>query len=280
MPGENIQDWSTTAINNGSADTAINWQEGMPRADVNNSARSMMAAIAKYRDLMNGSIVTGGTANAQTFMSGLSYVSIPTGLRVLLKIGVTNTGPATLNMDLLGAVAIKNQLGQDLAGGDLTLGSYAEFRYDGTSWVLISGASAFASGTLMLFVQTAAPVGWTKQTTHDDKALRIVSGTASTGGTAVFSTVFGRTAVDGYTLTIAEMPGHSHSVNCYQAAGQFNGAGYLATNASGASPGDIMAFSPSFINPFPIASAGGGGSHVHTVDLRVQYVDCIIAAKD
>jgi hypothetical protein len=50
--------------------------------------------------------------------------------------------------------------------------------------------AAFPSGTVMLFVQTAAPTGWTKVTTHNDKALRVVSGTVSTGGTSAFSTAF------------------------------------------------------------------------------------------
>jgi hypothetical protein len=34
-------------------------------------------------------------------------------------------------------------------------------------------AQAFPSGTLMLFQQSAAPIFWTKQTTHNDKALRL-----------------------------------------------------------------------------------------------------------
>jgi len=54
MPSEDVQSWSPTAVNNGTADSGINWIEGMPRADVNNSARSMMAAIAKDRNLKNG----------------------------------------------------------------------------------------------------------------------------------------------------------------------------------------------------------------------------------
>ena len=44
------------------------------------------------------------------------------------------------------------------------------------------------SGTSMLFAQSAAPTGWTKQTTHNDKTLRVVSGTASPGGSAASTT--------------------------------------------------------------------------------------------
>jgi len=284
MPGENIYDWSITAANNDTADSLINWREGMARAAVNDSARSMMAAIAKFRDLLNGFKVTSGTPNAQTFSSGLDFpsiASIPAGLRVLLKIGagLTNTGATTLGMDFVGNIPVKTSSGSDLAGGDLTAGGYAEFIYNGTNWVLREG---FPTGTLMLFQQTAAPTGWTKQATHNDKALRVVSGAAGSGGVQAFGTVFGRTTVDGHTVTTAEMPGHSHLTRCWQGPGHFNGAGYLAAQAetAGAYSGYIMAFSPSFWNAYPIENEGGGQAHVHTVDLRVQYVDCIIASKD
>ena len=67
---------------------------------------------------------------------------------------------------------------------------------NGTSWV--SGvAPGFASGTVMLFVQTSAPTGWTKSTTHNDKALRVVSGAASNGGTVAFTTAFASKSVTG-----------------------------------------------------------------------------------
>jgi len=50
---------------------------------------------------------------------------------------------------------------------------------------------AFPSGTKMLFQQTSAPTGWTKVTSGvDNKALRVVSGTAGSGGNQTFGTVF------------------------------------------------------------------------------------------
>src|SRR5262245_29771925 len=146
MPGENIQDWSVTALTNGNADSAINWLEGMPRADVNNSARSMMAAHAKQRNLLNGSIVTAGTANAQTFLSGITYTAVPTNLRVTLKIGpgLTNTGAATLNMDGIGAVTVKKLSGADLIASELVAGRYADLLYNGTNWIMLNSYPQFA----------------------------------------------------------------------------------------------------------------------------------------
>jgi len=165
-PGENIHTWSPVAADNAGADPLINWAEGMPRADVNNSARSEMAAHAKDRNIRNGSIITTGTINAQRFISGLGYTTgtPPVGMRVLLKIGagLTNTGAATLEMDSLGAVAIKDMLLNDITGNSLVAGGYCEFLFNGTNWIIIS-APAFRAWTVAVLTATNAawpvPVG-------------------------------------------------------------------------------------------------------------------------
>jgi hypothetical protein len=75
----------------------------------------------------------------------------------------------------------------------------------------------FPSGTKLLFQQTAAPTGWTKDTTHNNKALRIVSGTVGSGGTVDFTTAFTSKTptgtVGGTSLTIAQMPSHNHTAS-------------------------------------------------------------------
>jgi hypothetical protein len=126
-------------------------------------------------------------------------------------------------------------------------------------------AALIPSGTLMLFQQTSAPAGWTKQTTHNDKALRVVSGTAGSGGSLAFSTVFGRTATDGYALTIGDIPSHTH--------GRIRG-----TPGSGGSDG--FANNINSLSTVQTDATGGGGAHAHGIDIRVHYVDVIIASKD
>ena len=121
----------------------------------------------------------------------------------------------------------------------------------------------FAPGTVMLFVQTAAPTGWTKSTTHDNKALRVVSGSVTTGGTQNFTAVLNGN-VGATTLTTAQIPSHSHT---YSGAGSANGSTRSAlTDAT----------SP--LNTPSTNATGGGGSHTHSMD--VAYVDVIIATKD
>jgi len=142
------------------------------------------------------------------------------------------------------------------------------------------------SGTLMLFQQTAAPTGWTKQTTHDNKALRVVSGTAGSGGTTAFTSVFTNQTVTtsvsvsgttgSTTLSTGQMPSHDHTV--------YAGDAMIGNRAMS---GAVACYSTSF----QTTANGGNGSHNHSfsgsgsgtssaVTLNVQYVDLIIASKN
>jgi hypothetical protein len=156
------------------------------------------------------------------------------------------------------------------------------------------------AGTVMLFVQTSAPTGWTKSTTHDNKALRVVSGAASSGGSVAFTTAFASQGVSGtvgsYTLTTADIPahnhtatstvtdpGHAHTITTGTRAGDGSGADYwiagttTTRNANSNTTGITVATTT--------ANTGGGGGHTHSftgtaINLAVQYVDVIIATKD
>lgn len=89
----------------------------------------------------------------------------------------------------------------------------------------IPASSTFASGTTMLFVQTAAPTGWTKSATHDNKALRVVSGTAGSGGSVAFTTAFASQTPAGTVAT-------STTVNAATATNQNTTATNNATTAT------------------------------------------------
>lgn len=133
---------------------------------------------------------------------------------------------------------------------------------------LPAASVVFASGTRMLFNQTAAPTGWTKETnsTFNDRALRLVTGTVGSGGSSPFSTVFGGTATQGHTLTIDEIPAHTHLADQVDPA--------PGSVIAGGEPGSISGPAT-----YETGSTGGGNSHSHGLELRVEYRDVIIAQK-
>lgn len=70
----------------------------------------------------------------------------------------------------------------------------------------------FETGTRLLFYQAAAPSGWSIVPGLDDAAVRVVSinGGAVNAGTA-FPTVFKAQDVGNTTLSLSQIPAHSHS---------------------------------------------------------------------
>lgn len=166
--------------------------------------------------------------------------------------------------------------------------------------------TAFPSGTAMVFAQTAAPTGWTKSTTHNDKALRVVSGAASSGGATAFTGVFGAGKSAGsYTLTTNDIPSHTHTDSGHTHRMQANDPDALTgpgTNSAvalsrftdddtgGSTLYRVSATKSTSVNAegdlnsgsgtASLSSTGGGGGHSHTLSLDLQYVDVIIATKD
>ena len=166
-----------------------------------------------------------------------------------------------------------------LTGGTTSTGAFQSIASVGTTGQVLTsnGASAlptfqaaaggFASGTRMSFQQTAAPTGWTKDTTAaiNDSMLRLVTGTVTSGGTTAFSTWSAVTATGATTLSTAQIPSHTHPVSTRAPSGAGANIAYTGGNEAGSSVTD---------------ATGGGGSHTHSLTRSLKYYDFIIASKD
>src|SRR5262249_4265231 len=117
--------WSRTASANATADGSINWAEGMAPSAVNDSARAMMAAAAKFRDDISGTLTTGGTLTAYTATSNQSFDTLAhMDKAILCIVPHTNSGASpTLNVDGLGAKPINGTTGVAVATGALKSGT-------------------------------------------------------------------------------------------------------------------------------------------------------------
>lgn len=173
--------------------------------------------------------------------------------------------PGLVNNAIRELMAQLKDLQAGLAGDNFTIGGNLTVIGNGT----LSGRAidAFPSGTKMLFQQSSAPVGWTKDTTHNDKALRIVSGAVGTGGSVAFTTAFASQNVGSTALTEANLPAHAHTysgntgnesqghTHSGTTGGQSNDHSHSGTTAS-ENQNHTHGFS---------GTTGGGGSHSHGV---------------
>lgn len=216
------------------------------------------------------------------------------------------------------SVAAKVPTTAQLALGELAINTtdgklFLKKSVSGTETVVDVTASVsggFPSGTAMLFVQTAAPTGWTKRITHNDKALRVVSGTASSGGTSAFSTAFasrtpsgsvssvgssGSTTATGSitvsggtvaatTLATTQIPSHSHTIpanalsSLYPTWGATQTAGYglysviLIKNTTSGLSTDAQGGGTSHTHTFTAPSGSfTGTAHSHTVSVSSSF---------
>lgn len=155
----------------------------------------------------------------------------------------------------------------------------------------------FRPGTRTFILNSTAPPGWTKDTTHDDCALRLTTSATSFGGSQSFSTIFQSSKLSlsaspdfpsytitstagNATITVPQMASHSHTVNGF--AGPYQQGPGPATRTSGARSTVFT------------GNTGSGQAHTHIVsapinafiggisfdNFNVKYIDTLIIIKD
>jgi microcystin-dependent protein len=134
--------WSRTAASNSTADSTVNWAEGMAPSAVNDSGRAMMASTAAFRDDIAGAIATGGTSTAYTLTTYQVFDSLAhlNGQVVAFTPHTTNGATVTLNVDGLGAKPLRSAPSVELPAGVLVEGTpYAALYNSSNSEFILYG---------------------------------------------------------------------------------------------------------------------------------------------
>lgn len=117
-----IYDFQTTAANNNTP-APNGFPENMPYGDVNDAARELMAALARWRDAAFATtITTGGTSTAYTLTSGQSLTAYANGQRISFTAHAASGATPTMNVDSIGARNLVNTAGTQLGANSLRSG--------------------------------------------------------------------------------------------------------------------------------------------------------------
>lgn len=151
------------------------------------------------------------------------------------------------------------------------------------------------TNTPMLFIQSAAPSGWTTLAIND-RALRVVNAGGNGGtvaGTNTFSGTFAAQtfsatvpvtisglAVNSTTIDVNTMVLHSHGLNAGVSEAR-NGPNPSQGTSSGTAPSTTTGnFGNSGGHNHPVAFTAASGPGSSPVNMAIQYVDCNICRFD
>lgn len=154
--------WSQTAASNSSADGSINWAEGQSPGTVNNSARAMMAAVAKWRDDISGKLLTGGSSTAYTLTTNQAPASLIDGFHITFRCHATSGANPTLAINGLAAKALRTITTGAMEAGVLIAGTpYGATYVSATDEFLLEGHFdsqwGVPIGAMLPYAGTATP---------------------------------------------------------------------------------------------------------------------------
>lgn len=240
-----------------------------------------------------------GTVNALA-VNNSTFPAPFAGMILAVKVLNTNTGSATLSVNG-GSPYTIYQNDEALTGKELIVDNWTLLGFDGSFWNVVGMAPggnpnvdqqmySFPPGTRMLFQQATVPPGWTQDTTvQNDSLLRMVNGAGGgvyAGTNGVSAILRGAASADDTTLTVSQIPAHSHGVtdpgHSHQVpAAQSSGTTNFSTGGWANQNSNYFGVLTTNYTGVSIQDTGGSGAHLHTLStLNINSIDIIVGVKD
>jgi len=250
------------------------------------------AALPKAGGAMTGAITTNSTfdgrdvatdgAKLDGIEASATADQTASQIKTLLEDGIDSVHYVDGSIDLahISSQAVdEDNLYISNAGSNGQFLSKQSGNNGGLTWATVSSEDFIPNGSVMVFFQSAAPTGWTKVTTQNDKTLRVVSGNGGgTGGDWAMSAgettsshaghvhtgaahthnstahthAGGNLAAASHTLSTAELASHGH--------GYVSGTGNAQAFNSGSNANSSRSIGN---NNATTANAGSGSAHSH-----------------
>lgn len=125
-----VSQWATSAASNNDA-APDGWPEGQAPSTVNDCGREVMAAVARWYSDTDGTLTDAGTANVRTLTTNSTHAALADQSLLVFRSSIANTGATTLNVDSLGAKAVRIN-GNALTGGELKADKVVAVAYNAT----------------------------------------------------------------------------------------------------------------------------------------------------
>ena len=157
-----VNDWSKTPAENAIKGN-IDWSEGMSPANVNDSAREMMADLAKMFLDRSGAVTSTGSAGVYALLTNSGITQLKAGVRLTFKANVASVGGDTLNVDGKGAkklLIVDDDGERDIVANEIDAGGFYDVIYDpaarsGAGAWIVQTADFTAIEAVIASVQTA-----------------------------------------------------------------------------------------------------------------------------
>lgn len=253
-------DFSIFASENNVAAAPVNWQEGMPANAVNNSAREMMAALARWHaddSGILGASINGGAVTLTT-LQGIKASHFGSAFRLSFALPFENTGPLTLDVDGTGPRPWRRQRGFEFAPGDVSILVTHDVIWVPVIGAFISRAPTFETpGRIGAFATpNGIPPGWVECDGRE------VSRAAYAALFSVIGTAYG--AGNGFsTFNVPDLRGRT-LFGRDGGVGRLTGAGGLGGNVSNTGGSETVTLNELQLPSHGHAgSTGGAGGHDH-----------------